>query len=145
MFSECKSFLDSTSFNFMVHGFIEIWKIVWMFACVWRRVENRCILAALIHSWSFVTFPLFYWILHVFHLRVWSFVHLGSLLEVDKIICHFIGYCKVDHPVHQMEAEESDGEHNPAVLVNVRSLHSKQSLWRGTHRSLCGRRGRRTS
>ena len=40
MFSECKSFLDSTSFNFMVHGFIEIWKIVWMFACVWRRVEN---------------------------------------------------------------------------------------------------------
>ena len=50
-------------------------------------------------------------------------------LEVDQVVHHLVRDGQVNHPVHQMEAEESDGEDDPAVLVNIRGLHAKQSLW----------------
>ena len=40
-------------------------------------------------------------------------------LEIDQVIRHLVGDGQVDHPVHQVEAEESDGEDDSAVLVNI--------------------------
>ena len=55
-------------------------------------------------------------------------------LEVDQVVHHLVRDGQVNHPIHQVEAEESDGEDDPAILVNVRSLHSKEPLRWGTWR-----------
>ena len=47
----------------------------------------------------------------------------------------------VDHPVHEVEAEEHDGEHHPAVLVDVAGLHA-QKLGAGRGGGRDGQQGR---
>ena len=44
------------------------------------------------------------------------------LLEVDNIVRDVTSQAQVDHPVHEVEGEEGDGEHDPAVLVNITGL-----------------------
>ena len=48
--------------------------------------------------------------------------HLVNLFQVDKIIDNVGGDGEIDHPVHEVEGEEGDGEHDPAVLVNITGL-----------------------
>ena len=36
---------------------------------------------------------------------------------------------EIDHPVHQVEAQECDGEDDPWIFVNVAGLHSEESFW----------------
>ena len=55
-------------------------------------------------------------------------------LEVDQVVHHLVGDGEVNHPIHQVEAEEGDGEDDPAILVNIRGLHSKEPLRWGTWR-----------
>jgi hypothetical protein len=62
-------------------------------------------------------------------------VAVSSLLQIDQIVHHIGGDGQIDHPVHQVEAEEGDGEHDPAVLVDVGCLHAEEPLWRGGWRS----------
>ena len=38
---------------------------------------------------------------------------------------------EIDHPVHEVEAQEGDREDNPRIFVDVASLHTKESFWRG--------------
>ena len=47
------------------------------------------------------------------------------LIQVDNIVRDLPGDAEVDHPVHEVEGEEHDGEDDPAVLVNVTGPHSK--------------------
>jgi hypothetical protein len=64
----------------------------------------------------------------------------SSLFQVDQVVHHIGGNGEVDGPVHEVEAEEGDGEDNPAVLVNVACLHAKETLrrsWRRTRDSSC--------
>ena len=47
-----------------------------------------------------------------------------DLLQVDKIFDYRGGDGEIDHPVHEVEGEEGDGEHDPAVLVNITGPHA---------------------
>ena len=38
---------------------------------------------------------------------------------------------EIDHPVHQVEAQEGDREDNPRIFVDVAGLHTKESFRRG--------------
>ena len=49
-----------------------------------------------------------------------------DLLQVDEVLDDLVGDGEEDHPVHEVEGEEGDGEHNAAVLVNVAGLHPRQ-------------------
>jgi len=53
-----------------------------------------------------------------------------SLLEVDEIVDDIDRDGEIDHPVHEVEAEEGDGENDPTVLVDVGGLHAEKSLRR---------------
>ena len=62
-----------------------------------------------------------------------------SLLhQIDQILGDVPGNAQIDHPVHEVEAEEHDGEDDAAVLVNVASAHAKHAVGR-----LSGRQRRR--
>ena len=49
-----------------------------------------------------------------------------DLLQVDEVLHDLVGDGKEDHPVHEVEGEEGDGEHDATVLVNVAGLHPRQ-------------------
>lgn len=57
--------------------------------------------------------------------RIVDFLFSLFAMEVHKILDHVIAEVLVDDPVHELEASESDGEHDPTVLVNVRSRHTE--------------------
>ena len=46
------------------------------------------------------------------------------LLEIDNVVRDVPGQAQVDHPVHEVEGEEHDGEDDPAVLVNITGPHA---------------------
>lgn len=48
------------------------------------------------------------------------------LLEQYKVVSHHITDVQVDDPVHQIEADEADREHNAGVLVNITGGHAVQ-------------------
>ena len=45
---------------------------------------------------------------------------------------------EIDHPVHQVEAQEGDREDNPRIFVDVAGLHTKESFWGGLKRNWGG-------
>ena len=47
----------------------------------------------------------------------------ADLDEIDKIVDNLVGDGEIDHPVHEMEWEEGDGEHDPAVFVDIAGLN----------------------
>ena len=55
------------------------------------------------------------------------YVQLGTALlqlQVDEVVDNIVWDCEIYHPVHEVEGEEGDGEHDPAVLVDITSLTS---------------------
>ena len=46
-----------------------------------------------------------------------------TLIQVDEVLYHVVGDGEIDHPVHEVEGEEGDGEHDAAVLVNITGLY----------------------
>ena len=57
---------------------------------------------------------------------------LFDLLQIDNIVWYLPGDADVDHPVHEVEGEEHDGEDDPAVLVNITGPHAQYpSGWLG--------------
>ena len=62
-----------------------------------------------------------------------------DLLEIDNIIGYLPGNAEVDHPVHEVEGEEHDGEDDPAVLVDITGAHAEYPCW---WLSWCWRKGR---
>ena len=50
--------------------------------------------------------------------------------QVDKVIGNLIRDGEIDHPVHEVEAEEGDRENDSTILVNIACLHSEQSVRR---------------
>ena len=100
-----------------------LWKIVQMFA--FFALHSLCGLLDPTHSY------------------ILFFFLIKFSLEINQVICNFIRYGQVDHPVHQMEAEESYWKDDSWILVNIWSLHSEKSLWRRPSRSR--RWGRRTA
>ena len=52
--------------------------------------------------------------------------HLGLiLLEVDDVVRDVARQAQVDHPVHEVEGDEHDGEDDPAVLVDITGPHAE--------------------
>ena len=50
---------------------------------------------------------------------------LFQLLEIDNILGDLPGDAEVDHPVHEVEGEEHDGEDDSAVLVDITGSHAE--------------------
>lgn len=46
------------------------------------------------------------------------------LAEQHQIIGHDVAYVQIDDPVHQVEADEADREHDSRVLVDIRGCNS---------------------
>ena len=47
------------------------------------------------------------------------------VVEVHDVVHRLPCEAEVDHPVHQVEGDEHDGEDDPTVLVNVTGPHAK--------------------
>ena len=58
-------------------------------------------------------------------IKSWSYHLVLILLQVDDVIRNIPGQAEVDHPVHEVEGDEHDGEDDPAVLVDITGPHSK--------------------
>ena len=48
------------------------------------------------------------------------------MLQVDDLVRDVAGEAEVDHPVHQVEGDEHDGEDDAAVLVDITRPHPAQ-------------------
>ena len=51
-------------------------------------------------------------------------------IKIDDFLGNFAGNRHIYHPIHQVEAEEHDGEDDSAVLVNVAGPDAQYLVWR---------------
>lgn len=68
--------------------------------------------------------PLFYMILYNnnnnrYYYYYYQDIITSTAVDEFEIVCHDVGDMQVDDPVHEIEADEADGEDDPRVLVNV--------------------------
>ena len=59
-------------------------------------------------------------------IKSWSYHLVLILLQVDDVIRNIPGQAEVDHPVHEVEGDEHDGEDDAAVLVDITRPHPAQ-------------------
>ena len=61
----------------------------------------------------------------------WKFENARTLdlLKIDHIIRDLSRDADVDHPIHEVEGEEHDGEDDSAVLVDITGSHAKYPCW----------------
>jgi hypothetical protein len=48
--------------------------------------------------------------------------------QVDQVLGDIARDAQIDHPVHQVETQEHDGEDDPAVLVDVAGAHAQHAV-----------------
>jgi hypothetical protein len=48
--------------------------------------------------------------------------------QVDQVLGDIARDAQIDHPVHQVETQEHDGEDDPAVLVDVAGTHAQYAV-----------------
>ena len=59
------------------------------------------------------------------------------LLEIDNVVRDVTGQAQVDHPVHEVEGDEHDGEDDPTVLVDITGSHPEDPGGRVRRESGC--------
>ena len=47
------------------------------------------------------------------------FTRLRLLIDEDEIVGQIVGNVQVNDPVHEIEADETDGEHDTRILVDI--------------------------
>ena len=62
-------------------------------------------------------------------------------MQHDQVLGYLVAHVHVDDPVHEVKADERDGEEDAAVLVNVRRRHAHHLLQVLLARDLLGRGG----
>ena len=87
---------------------------------------------------NLIRFFILYISLHCFVSQYFRF----DLLKIDNIIGDLSRDADVDHPIHEVEGEEHDGEDDSAVLVDITASQAEYPCWGSSRKNRSDRLGR---